>query len=298
MKALTVVALALLSVGILINFIPALAYYYGTVSHEKYYGSFSNGLSLVYAVMYSPLFNSSYNYGFIINITKLNASYYLVQSKLYLLSGCSISFNSGFMHVSRTTIPSIKTYLLVNGSKDPSSFPFSASYIKEVTNYSKVLNINNSTFLQILFPKSDMVETSLLNFNISSSIATIGIDKLLGCPGYHGAHIKIFNTVVDSVPIGYYMQYGSQYVMDALSCDGGTNTSTELFMSMFPNLNESHKGQQGNLVMALVYSNGVPNQDLLNWFRYGLHIFSPVNIISIFIGMVLAVINKKRYKIA
>ena len=267
MRIITLFMLILLAVGILVNFIPTLSYFFGTVTHKKYYNSFSDGLSLEYCGKYSSL-GVGYTYGFIINITKINGSYYLVQSKLYSLTGQIIS----------------SPYLLP-------SLPFFASSVREIYNYSAVLNINNSTFLSLIFPEGSIVKTSLLNFSIPNSITYLGPIEFLGCPGYH------YFSTNDDMTCVYYILYGSQYVLVHFLAFQ-SKLATDLFISMFPNYssNESSKIQFGIcLSMNLGYGNGAPTQDLFSWFEYGFsHYAWPINVILLFSGGILAVFNYRK----
>jgi len=194
MRILTIVALILLLASVFINFIPVSAYYFGTALHEKYQGSFSNGLWLVYIGTYSPGPSLNCSHGFVTNVTKLNASYYLVQSKLYLLSGGEVLFN------------------------DHSNPPFKASRVEEIYNYSEVLNINSSTLLQILFPQSNVVKTNILNLSISSSTTNwptpLSPYPFLGYTDYYQADVQIYPTIPAFTFTNiYYVLYGSQYVL-------------------------------------------------------------------------------------
>ena len=265
MRVMTLFILILAIMGILINFIPEMFFYFKVVTHMKYYGKFSDGLWLFYAGIYFTIDN---NYGFIINITKLNASYYLVQSKLYLLPVNS-SFNPDLLP----------------------SLPFKASSIKEVDNYTAILDISNSTFLQILFPQSDLVKTSLLNFSISNSTATVGPNNFFGCPG----GFRPAETGNPHIPVDYYILYGLQYLLVGFLATH-TNLSTKLFILMFPNysLSESLKTHLGNLFMVLGYGNGIPAQDWLKWITYGFSRVLPINIILLVSAGVLAIYDYRR----
>jgi len=280
MRILTIIALVFLFASVFINFIPASAYYFGTALHEKHQGSFSNGLWLIYIGTYSPgpSFNSSY--GFVINVTKLNASYYLVQSKLYLLYGNEVSCCAN------------------------SNPPFEASKVEEIYNYSAVLNINNSTFLQILFPHNNVVRTNIVNISISNSTTTYPSPRppysFLGYTNLYHADIQIYPTIPAFIPTDiYYVLYGSQHVLSLYLSSPSSNLDRELFMSMFPHyhFNQNLLTYRGSLFIQLAYGNGIPNQDWTGWLGFGFSRFASLDMLLIISALVIALYDQRKHKI-
>ena len=279
MRILTIIALVFLLASVFINFIPVSAYYFGTALHEKYQGSFSNGLSLVYIGTYSPGPSLNSSYGFVTNITKLNASYYLVKSKLYLLSG-EVSCNA------------------------LSNPPFNASRVGEIYNYSAVLNINNSTFLQILFPQNNVVRTNILNLTISNSTTDMPTPRppypFLGYTSFYHASIQVYPKIPAFIPTDiYYVLYGSQHVLSLFLSTPISNVNRELFMSMFPNY---HFGKtlltyRGSLFIQLAYGNGIPNQDWLGWLGFGFGKYAPIDMLLIIGALLVALYDQRKHKI-
>ncbi len=271
MKKIMLFILVLAVIGILINLIPVSTYFFGTEIHEKYNNDFSDGLSLDYSGIFNLMgTNSSSNlYGFIINLTKINGNDYSVQSKLYILTG----------------------EVIYSGNLLP-SFPFQASRVIEIANYSGVLNINDSLFLSFNFPDGNVVKTSMLNFSISNSTTNMLPTNFVGYPDIHSSEISNSNFTLTKVA---YVSYGSQYVMTALM-SVQTKLATSLFTSMFPNysFNESFKTHPGQLLMYLGYGNGVPAQDWLGWFEYGFSFVFPLNVILLLSAGIIAIFSYRK----
>ncbi len=268
MKKIVVFVLVLAVIGILVNLIPAATYFFGTEIHEKYYNDFSGGLSLEYAGVFNLAGNrySSITYGFIINITMINANDYSIQSTLYILSG----------------------EVIFNGNLLP-SFPFKASSVSEIANYSGILSINNYPILSLIFPHGNIVKTSFQNFTISNSTTNMMPNKFLGFPDYHSGETGNFSFLI------YYVSYGSQYVM-ANFLDSMSKSATGLFTSMFSNysFNESFKTGLGTLYMVLGYGNGVPAQDWLGWFDLGFSSAFPLNVILLLSAGLIALFSYRK----
>lgn len=268
MKKLTVLILALVVVGVTINFIPVSTYTFGTYIHKEHRDSFSSGISLEYYGFFGAVVEKNgtlYFFGVTINITKMNAEYYQVNSKLYKVYP-STTGEEGF-----------------NAKLLPAP-PFYGSAVVQIANYSGNFTSSEYSLINLLFPKGNTVSDGILNFTISDSAKNMIPSGYLGFPDYYFNEPNFTNIEVS------YAYFGSQRVMSYfLGFD--SNSTISLFTSLFPDFtfNVSAMHRAGPMIINIGTGNGVPAQDWFGWIHYGFGFAFPLNVILLLSSAIIAV---------
>ncbi|MCW6170824.1 MAG: hypothetical protein LVQ96_06595 [Thermoplasmatales archaeon] len=267
MKKLTVVILALVIIGVAVNFIPASTYTFGTYIHKEYKDSFSSGISLEYYGIFGTVVKKNYtmyDLGVTVNITKMKTEYYHVDSKLYKVypSPTGTGFNAKLLPAP----------------------PFYGSSVVEISNYSGNFTRSEYSLINMLFPNGNTVSDRILNFTISHSAENMNPSGYLGFPDYYFNEPNFTNIEVS------YVHFGSQLAMSAFLTQASNNTInllTYIFPSFTFNMSAIHVA--GLTIMNLGTGNGVPAQDWFGWIYYGFGFAFPLNIILLLSSAILAV---------
>jgi len=262
MRILGLIAIGLIILGVLINFVPMLSYFFKTYLPATYKGTFTEGAWLMY---YGEINTYSVNlFAFKLNVTKLGYDSYFVNLELY------------------------KQQMELN-----KAYGLSADLFKNATKiytYSGRVNSSSYPFLKMLFPEGNTVEVKEQNISLNYTIpgyASKTLDLFIGITPYHLVNKSIYIQYVD---------YGSQKVMNYLSTDYPTNLNLTKFLVdlIFPGYWNSSISIL-NIIMKLATGNAVPSQDWLDWLNFGFSFYAfPVNVILMVAGAIIAIYYYRR----
>ncbi len=260
-----VLAVVLVSVGLIINVVPVATFYFGTYDHFSHQNSMSAGSDFTYYGTYGAWLsgrnNTSYAYGFEVQLIYDGGNNFHLLSTVYCLTGQSIS-----MSIFR--LP---------------GDPFYASTQHEVFTNEVAANVSSNMFLSMVISSGGSIDTQVLKFSIKTSGFHTFAYPYVGYPTYYGTTLPLLDNLT-------YVKVGNQYLMSSLNYDGNL---TELFRSLWPDMpiNNSTYASTG---MYLAGGNTGITQDWVGWLSYGAGTSFPVNVVLITAGVIFAMILIRR----
>jgi hypothetical protein len=269
MRKFTALIIALLMIGILINFIPVSTYVFNTYPHEKYHDSFQHGISLEYYGVFgsfSAKNGTSYYYGVTINITKMGSEHYEVGANLYQI------------------YPTSQSEFIFNGNKLP-GIPF-LGYVKQIDHYGGNLTGSEYALINLLFPNGNKVNAGTQNFSISSNETTMSPESYTGFPSYYFGQTNFLKSEIS------YVNFGTQHVM-AYYLSSDSNSTVNFFTSLTPNfhfnISSMEKTHSGPMILNIGRGNDSPGQNWAGWFEYGFGFVFPLNVVLLISSGVLSI---------
>ncbi|ASJ03027.1 hypothetical protein A3L09_07035 [Thermococcus profundus] len=256
-RAYKTVALLLIIFGILVNFVPAASYYFGTYSHVPHKGVITNGSSLDYYMLIGPFPDNKsgqlFNLGLVINPTYRGNDEYEVGYDVYNLSGRKGGLNPNLLP----------------------KFPFYASGgVHEVGEYHKAVQANDDLIEHLISPKP--LPGCWLNdtFNTFPS-KFYGMPRAFMCVGNDTRGMYVIFGDGHFVPINIHP------------------TNATFLRTIVP---EEYINPESKPVVAIFlgWGNTVPKQDWNGWLKYGFGISFPLNVGFVIIGILMLIVASRR----
>ncbi|AJC72816.1 hypothetical protein X802_09205 [Thermococcus guaymasensis DSM 11113] len=251
------VAIAMISFGLLVNFVPAASYYLNTYIHVPYKGNIiKNSTFSYYAFVGSFRDNKSmedYDLGMIINITYLGNSRYQVKYALYKL--------------------------LPDGGKDGINldilpkFPFYATGgVVSISKGQRTLT-SEDRLIKLLFPSNPPYGCLLNNTTHTYPNRFYGFPKVIICTSNPNHSI--------------YAIYGNSRLVAINIMPKNMSLLTSIVT--LPKTTSSPV-----IAIYLGKGNTVPPQDWEGWVRYGFGISFPLNVGFVILGILLLIVASRR----
>ncbi len=264
-KPWIIAVIALFLVGLLINVIPMMSYYFSEeYQTSNYKGEFKEGAVFDYYFLVGAFKekNEVFSLGMILHMYIINPNLYSVNVTTYKLMGTQVSFNIDLLP----------------------SLPFVAQIVKLINKNNVTIKYNESAMAELLFPASSKIH--LINDTISSQSHHELPRRYLGYPRYY------FSEKYSRFD---YLKYEKRFVLYGFSAPFTFNSTKILLSLIYPQISEMAPSYNLVVINAVLGGgNDVPPQDWNGWLKYGIAVAFPVNIVLIISGVIVAIVYSRR----